>query len=446
MGVNLDSEGQLSVDADTLSGYLKTNFNDVKLLFSASGTADVGTLEYVSHSNDTYAGAYNVNITQAGTQSTTTSNRAVGGTLGEYETLTIIEGDKTATISLTSGMTISDIINAVNTELDTVYTEILVGDQKLYADDQGEGGGNYITSGTTWDSIYDSGEASVGLEDEDIIAFTGTSRTGSSVSGSYTITNISTDTVQGLLSAIETAYGNGVIASIDDSGRIDITDKYVGESQVSIAFDYSQTDNEVDIFGTVLTTNTGGQEGRYALAITASNDGSNYLMLTHDTYGSDHSFIVSETNDLLWTGDQTVDNGLDVAGTINGEAATGSGQVLTGDDDEANVDGLIVKYTGTTTGAVGAVTLTLGTAELFDRALFNMTDDYEGYVAFKQDSLQDRIADFDDEIKEMQDRLDKKMEAMINRFVAMEIVLSKINNQSQWLTGQINAAYSGWWS
>ena len=33
---------------------------------------------------------------------------------------------------------------------------------------------------------------------------------------------------------------------------------------------------------------------------------------------------------------------------------------------------------------------------------------------------------------------------MINRFVAMEIALSKIQNQSQWLTGQINASYSAW--
>ena len=46
----------------------------------------------------------------------------------------------------------------------------------------------------------------------------------------------------------------------------------------------------------------------------------------------------------------SVDNGVDVAGTINGEAATGSGQILTGDDGENNVDGLVMKYTGTAEG------------------------------------------------------------------------------------------------
>jgi flagellar hook-associated protein 2 len=142
-----------------------------------------------------------------------------------------------------------------------------------------------------------------------------------------------------------------------------------------------------------------------------------------------------------------VDNGQDIAGTINGEAATGSGQYLTGKEDEANVDGLAVKYTGTGIGDVGSIKLTLGAAELFDRTLFNITDPIEGYVAFKQDSLEGSISDLETQIEELENRLALKMERMIDRFVHMEIALSKIKNQSQWLAGQINASYSawGWW-
>ena len=92
----------------------------------------------------------------------------------------------------------------------------------------------------------------------------------------------------------------------------------------------------------------------------------------------------------------------------------------------------------------GDVKLTLGTAELFDRVLFNITDSYEGYAAFKQDSLQNSIDGFETRIEEMEARLDRKMEMMINRFVAMESALSVMQSQSQWLTGQINASYSGW--
>ena len=130
---------------------------------------------------------------------------------------------------------------------------------------------------------------------------------------------------------------------------------------------------------------------------------------------------------------------MDVVGTINGEAATGSGQLLTGDDGENNVDGLVIKYTGTAENLdVGEVKLTLGTAELFNRALFYITDSYDGYVAFKQDSLKESIERFELKIEEMEARLDQRMEMMINRFVIMEMALSTIQSQSQWLAAQID--------
>jgi flagellar hook-associated protein 2 len=76
--------------------------------------------------------------------------------------------------------------------------------------------------------------------------------------------------------------------------------------------------------------------------------------------------------------------------------------------------------------------------------LFSITDSYEGYAAFKQDSLQDSIDNFETRIEEMEARLDLKMENMINKFVAMETALSVMQSQSEWLTSQINASYSGW--
>jgi len=304
VGINLDNEGQLSIDSDKLEGYLKTNFNDVRNLFAGNGSTNVGTLEYVLHSRDTEAGEYTVNITTAATQSTSTSNN---GTVGENETLTITEGDKVAEIALTTDMTISGIKNAINSEMSKVYMDI-----------------------------------------------------------------------------------------------------------------------------------------------TATDDGSGHLVLAHDHFGNDYSFTISEDaatpSNKLWTGgDQDVNNGVDVAGTINGEAATGSGQILKGDEGESNIEGLAIKYTGTAEGLdVGEIKLTLGTAALFDRILFSITDPYEGYVAFKQDSLQDSINSFETRIEEMEARLDLRMENMMNRFMAMESALSVMQSQSQWLTGQINALYNGY--
>ena len=443
VGINLNNEGQLSIDTDKLHGYLETNFNDVKSLFSVNGTSNAGTLEYVSCSSDTEAGEYTVHITTAATQSTSTSNN---GTVGENETLTITEGDKTAEIVITIDDTLADIKNAINSEMSNVYTETLVGDAQLY---EWSGGTTALSSSTKWDQVYIDGSNSANLADNDVISFTGTTRSGGEVEGSYTISDASVDTVQGLLSSIETAYGNDVTADVDSSGQIVLTDKSSGNSSLSITFDYTQA-HDLSFGSSVSTSNTGGQEGRYAMDITATDDGSGHLELTHDNYGDDYSFIISEdavtSGNKLWTGDdQTVDNGVDVAGTINGEAAIGSGQVLTGDDGENNVDGLVVKYTGTAENLdIGEVKLTLGAAELFDRVLYNITDSYDGYLSFKQDSLQDNIDSYETKIEEMEARIDRKMEMMINRFVVMETALSKIQSQGQWLAGQINASYSGW--
>jgi flagellar hook-associated protein 2 len=269
------------------------------------------------------------------------------------------------------------------------------------------------------------------------------------VSGTYQISQASSDTLQGLLSAIEAAFGSAVDATIDSTGHLVLTDHYEGESQLSLSFDYSQA-HDLD-FGTLSTASPGGQEGRYAMAFTASSDEGNHLVFTHDAYGSGYNFMVEENTDAgLWTGSQTnpvtVNNGVDVAGTINGEAATGSGQILACRDGESTVAGLAVRYSGSSTGEVGNLTLTLGVAELFDRALYRITDTYDGYGAFKMTSLQNSIEGFEEHIAETEARLNKKMERMINQFVAMELALARIQSQSQWLEGQITASYSGWGS
>lgn len=434
VGINLDNSGQLSINDTTLTGYLRTNFSDVAALFTGQGVASNGSLNYVCHTQNSKAGEYTVNITTAAARSASTSITAVSGTLGSNETLTVTEGTNTANISLTSSMTISDIINAINTELDAEYTQTLMGSQELKESDNVTS----ITSQTTWDNIYNAA-----LQDGDVITFSGTSRSGGTVSGSYTISAVGTDKVEGLLTSIENAFANDVTASLDTSGRITVTDKYSGASQITL--DITEPSGSYLDFGTVLTTNTGGVNGRYAMDITASNDGSDALVLTHNSYGSNYSFTISETNDLLWTsGDQTVNNGQNVAGTINGEAATGSGQILTGNTGNTNTEGLSIKYTGTSPGDVGTIKLTIGTADLFSRTLYNITDSYDGYVPFKKTSLQNSINGFQTRIDQMEAQLQLKKEMMINRFVAMELVLDNLKNQSNWLAGQLTSAASGW--
>jgi len=436
VGITLDNEGQLSVDETVLRGYLGSNFNDVVNLFAAVGTASAGTLDYINHDVKTRAGEYMVNITQAAARASLTGTIDLSGGLAGGEELTITEGYKTSFITLTPGMSLPEIINTINEEMDRTYTERLVGSKQLYAD---AGQSSPISSSTTWDSIYNSLGDPANLQDNDIITFTGTDRTGNDVSGIYTIEDVTTDTVEGLLSAIESAFGNKVTAAVDESGRIMLTDNTAGNSELSLEITES---GNLD-FGTVLSTNDGGQDGRYSMSLTASDDSSGHLVLTHDSYGSSSTFTVSQDVDRLGITDGTY-TGLDVAGTINGESASGRGQILTGDEDQPNIEGLSLRYMGTATGDVGTIKLTLGVAEAFDRALYSITDAYSGYVTFKQESYQNRIDSLEDRISRMESRLNDKLERMINKFVAMEKALGVLQSQSQWLTGQLSSIDSMW--
>ncbi len=439
--LNGENKLELRIDEAKLNGYLRTNFKDVVSLFVGQGTPESSLISYIGHSRDTKPGEYAIHIDQAATRAEATGSVDLSGG-GINETLSITQGDNTAQIAITAGMSMNDIINEINTELDSTYAQTIVGDEQLYADASQT---SVITASTTWDTIYNNLGVPLSFANDDTISFTATTNQGSDVSGTYQISDITTDTVQGLLSAIEDVFASQVSASIDSSGRIVVKDIRNGSSELAISSINHGTEGE--FFGSVDITDGAGdssQTGRYALGISASVDENNYLVLTNDAYGSASSFSISQVTSQLGLTDGEY-QGLDVVGTIDGESATGSGQVLTGNEGNTNTDGLSVRYRGTDDNMdMGTIKVTLGVGERFHRTLFNITDSIDGYVTFKQSSLQDKINSIDEQIEQVEARLDKKMQRLINQYVAMELTLNQLQNQSDWLVGQTNALFNGW--
>lgn len=421
----------LSIDDDKLMDALETNFDDVRKLFIASGSSPYSNLTYISHTDDTEGGAYNVTISTAATRGTTTGFNALGGTItGADETVTLTDfaTGRVATVVLTVGMDINDVVNAINSEFAQEYTEQLMGANP--------------NAGVTSSTLFN--DALVDGENNDVITFSGTRRNGLSVSGSYTISDATTETVGDLLEAIEDMYEDEVTVALD-GGKIVITDTQAGDSQLAFTIDTDAV-NSLD-FGAVSTTT----EGRYAMTITASvgtGDDNNKLVLTHNTYGTGQQVATTSVgdDDELGLNNSTKVWGENVAGTINGLDATGSGQRLSLDSDGNNADGLSISYTGTSTIAETTFTLTLGMGELLDRRLGFITNTSDGYVTYKKTSLGNSIDSFEDQIENMEAMLNRKMEAMINRFVAMELSLANIQNQGQWLMAQVSGSFSGWGS
>ena len=117
--------------------------------------------------------------------------------------------------------------------------------------------------------------------------------------------------------------------------------------------------------------------------------------------------------------------------------ASGDGEMLTGISGDAQ--GLVVRYSGTATGSIGSLTLTYGLAELLNRSLYQITDSTSGYLPDKQESIQKTIDRYDEKIATMEARVEKKMEELELRYIAMESTLSSLQSVGNWLTSQINS-------
>ncbi|MFH1993509.1 MAG: flagellar filament capping protein FliD, partial [Pseudomonadota bacterium] len=238
IGIASDNDGQLSITDTEFTDALTNNFQSLRRIFVAEGSTTDGDVQYVGHSNKTVAGEYTIDITQAATQANVTGTSVLTAGIGaaNVETLTITQGSKIAAITLNgasggNATSIDNIVNAINSELDTSYAQSVMGNVKNTTDAAQT---TAISNTTTWNSVY-SGGVAAGLANGDVLSFSGYKKNGATASGSYNISNMATGTVQGLLSAIEAAYNYEVSAAINTNGYLVITDNTTGNSSLDIA-------------------------------------------------------------------------------------------------------------------------------------------------------------------------------------------------------------------
>ncbi|MFD2228952.1 flagellar filament capping protein FliD [Alkalimarinus sediminis] len=174
-------------------------------------------------------------------------------------------------------------------------------------------------------------------------------------------------------------------------------------------------------------------------SISVSYDGSGQLQFTSGTFGSDSkvSFTAVDTNTLATLGIDAIAgvDGLNVEGTINGEAATGKGQFLTGAEGDDS-EGLVVKVEGSSIGSRGSVTFIEGIGDqLVDK--LNSFLEFEGIIGAKESGLKDQL----DEITKGRAQLDLRVENLRTRlslqFTAADILVSQLNSTQDFLKSQL---------
>ena len=163
------------------------------------------------------------------------------------------------------------------------------------------------------------------------------------------------------------------------------------------------------------------------------------LAITSERYGSASSveFTATDTNSgaelglAVGAGTQ----GTDVAGSIGGVAALGTGQILTAATG-ADAEGLRLLVEGGLTGPRGTLEFTRGVADQFNTLIARFLES-DGILDVRTDGLQSRA----DRIEEQRARLDLRMESLEAsfraRFNALDTLLAQLQSTSNFLTQQL---------
>jgi flagellar hook-associated protein 2 len=164
------------------------------------------------------------------------------------------------------------------------------------------------------------------------------------------------------------------------------------------------------------------------VAASAVNDGTGAIKINSSDYGSSQSITVvsDQANAPGSTGFGTTpisNTGTDIAGTINGHAAVGSGRTLTGANTYPE-EGLSLTIAQTTTGSYGSIAVTDGSTNPdglspmvnLQSALENITDPLSGPIQLTTDAYNQEIKTLNDRIAEYQSRLDVERQMLTTEY------------------------------
>jgi flagellar hook-associated protein 2 len=158
------------------------------------------------------------------------------------------------------------------------------------------------------------------------------------------------------------------------------------------------------------------------------------LSVVSNGYGSGSSVTVPGGNAAagLFGGAPAATAGQDVAGTINGVAATGQGQSL------RSADGLRLKVTATSAGALGTLAFTRGYGSLLKDAA-NKLIDTTGPIAARTDGLAASVKRNTRQQEDFNARMASLEIAYRRQFSALDSMLTRMGQTSSYLSQQLAA-------
>jgi flagellar hook-associated protein 2 len=174
--------------------------------------------------------------------------------------------------------------------------------------------------------------------------------------------------------------------------------------------------------------------------------GSYYVQMSSAAYGSAASFTVgaSGTDQLGLTTSGTTYTGVDVAGTINGQAATGVGQMLSLADPANPANGLVLQVT--TTGVtsstpLGTVNYSPGLAQGL-AYVANQVVSPGGQIPAALSGVNATLTNVTSEIAQQKQLISTQQAMLAQEFAAMEAALVQLTSESKFLANSSSSSSS----
>jgi flagellar hook-associated protein 2 len=171
-------------------------------------------------------------------------------------------------------------------------------------------------------------------------------------------------------------------------------------------------------------------------------NGGQQLVLTSDDYGSQSTFTVASTNSGAGsTGLAGTFAGTDVAGTINGVAATGQGQFLNAPSSDPTLAGLSVQVTTPNISSLtdlGSLTYQPGIAQSLTTLANAMSDPTKGEITQTVQNMQSQSTGLNSQISFYANIVSQEQKMLLNQYANLEETIGTLKNQGSALTAELS--------
>jgi flagellar hook-associated protein 2 len=276
--------------------------------------------------------------------------------------------------------------------------------------------------------------ATVGKASDSLVAFNAS--TAATKAGSYEIDIISLATQGSLTGGADVNLNTGLETDIAAGTKVSVTLDGVTAS-VSLATGKYTADKLASMLQSAINGTAAFSDAGSSVRVAIN--GAGQLVITSNRYGSASTVAMaseSGTAASVFLGTPPpATAGRDVAGTIGGQAAAGSGQFLTGAKGTP-AEGLKLEIAGGLSGSRGTINYSQGYADRLNNLLGGYLGT-SGLISGRTDGLNSSIKDIGRSREAMNQRLAETEKRYRAQFTALDAALSSMTQTSTFLAQQL---------